>query len=438
MMGSIDRKLLYSKVKRYVIPLPFLLYFFNGLDRNNISFAALTMNLDLGISAVEFGTITSAFFITYLLFQIPSNMLLKKIGASKLIPTIVCGWGLVTAFMFTAQSANQVLICRIALGMFEAGFFAGMMYWFTLWFPTSERARVTSVFMLSMTISQIVGAPVAGCLLEFFNFGGIPGWRWLFLIEGLPVAVFALVGYFVIKDSPDKAKWLTIEEKAFIRNELEAEKALNEANSKKVNFRTIVANANLWKLAGIYCFINAAVTAASMWLPILIQGIDTSLSSASIGFIMMIPAIVSAFAMVVVGNHSDKTGERKWHLTLPIIGLMISFILINLPIGSMAFKLFALVLYGATIMSYMGPYWTLPPAFLSAEGLAVSVAIINSLNAIGAFSGNMLTGIVMTRFGTPAVFTLFAAFLVVAVLLVLTLDFKVVARLKEATETAAK
>ncbi|MHB8072473.1 MFS transporter [Desulfosporosinus fructosivorans] len=424
MESSIDRNRLYAKVKWAIIPYVFALYFFNGMDRTNISFAALTMNKELSISALAFGTITSTFFISYLIFQIPSSMLLKKFGASKLIPSIACLWGLATAGTFFAQDAAQVTAFRFVLGIFEAGFFPGVMYWFTLWFPSRERASVTAIFMLSGTCANIIGAPLAGYMVQYANWFGFSGWRWLFLIEGILPAIIALFGFYIMKDGPEKAKWLNEKEKALIRSDLDAEKAVTTVHTKKIGFAKIITNGTLWKLAMIYMFIQIAQQVGAMWMPVLIKGMTVGLSASAIGYIMMIPAIAGAIAMVLVGNHSDKTGERKWHAITPMLILSASFLLILLPVGGLLFKIAMLSIYGATVVSWYGPYWTMPPAFLSPEIIAVSLAFINSWSAAGGFIGNKFSGIIATNFGNTGVFVFLAAVALVSVVLVLTLDFK--------------
>lgn len=424
MEASIDRNRLYAKVKWAIIPYVFLLYFFNGMDRTNIGFAALTMNKELNISALAFGTITSVFFISYLIFQIPSNMLLKKYGASKIIPTIVFFWGLATTGMFFAQNATQVSIFRFLLGIAEAGFFPGMMYWFTLWFPNRERASVTAIFMLSGTCANIIGAPLAGFIVQYTHWLGFSGWRWLFVIEGFLPAVFALFGYFIMKDGPEKAKWLSEKEKAIIRADLDAEKAVTTVNTKKIGISKIITNAMLWKLAMIYMFIQIAQQVGAMWMPVLVKGLTTGLSASVIGYIMMIPAIAGAITMVLVGNHSDKTGERKWHAIIPMLILAASFLLILLPVGGLSYKIAMLAIYGAAVVSWYGPYWTMPSAFLSSEIIAVSLAFINSWSAAGGFIGNNLSGIIATNFGNAGVFVFLAAVSLISVALILTLDFK--------------
>jgi MFS family permease len=420
-METIDRKNLYKKLIRFVIPLPFLLYLFNGLDRTNIGYAALTMNDELGISSVDFGIVTSIFFVTYLIFQVPTNMLLTKLGARKVIPTIVIGWGMATTLTFFVQNLTQLIVLRLLLGMFEAGFFVGIIYWLTLWFPSSERARATALFTISLSFANIIGPPVAGYIVQYINIGGVPGWRWLFIIEGVLPVILGVIAWFVMRDNPGQATWLTEDEKDAIRMDLEEEQAKNAANKEPVGWKKIVTNSTLWRLAAIYGIINVAVQAASIWLPTLIQDIAAFLSPSLIGLVMMIPSITSVIFMYWIGRHSDKTGERKWHAALPMFVLAFSFLLICIPVDVIALKALALILFGATVMSYYGPFWAMPSELLSVEGIAISIAIINCCNAIGSICGNMLTGILMGKFGSTSVFIFFSIVAATAGFIVLSL-----------------
>jgi MFS transporter, ACS family, tartrate transporter len=423
---AVEKKRLYNKIRWAIMPFACLLFFFNGTDRANVSFAALTMNHDLGISALAFGTITSAFFISYLIFQIPSNMILKKVGASKIIPIIACAWGLITACTFFAKTGPQVAMIRFLLGVAEAGFFPGMMYWFTLYFPSRERAIVTSIFFAVATVGGLVMSPVAGYIIQYTHWAGHAGWRWLFVIEGVIPAIFALFGFIIMKDSPNECKWLTDREKEIVNADLEDERALqaSQTSTTKVGFVKIITNGMLWKIAMIYMFAQIAAQTSGMWMPVLLKGFASGLSPTAIGYIMMIPTICSFFALLIVGKHSDKTGERKWHAILPLLLFSVSFMLILLPVGGITFKCIMLALTGIGGASWTGPYWTMPAAFLAPGTMAVSMAFINSCSAAGGYIGNMFSGIVAQSMGNTGVFIFMATVILVSVVLIMTLDFK--------------
>jgi MFS family permease len=212
------------KVKWHIIPIAFILYFFNGMDRVNVSYAALTMNKALNISSVMFGTISSVFFIAYLLFQIPSNILVQRKGINKLIPTITIIWGAITSLTFFAQSGTHVATLRFLLGLAEAGFFPGMVFYFTLWFPARERAQVMALFFLSGPVSGLFASPISGWIVQHANWLGYEGWRWLFAIEGIPTILLGFFAYAILKDGPHCVKWLNKEESEWLSNELNKEK----------------------------------------------------------------------------------------------------------------------------------------------------------------------------------------------------------------------
>lgn len=422
-METLDRAKVYSKVKKSIIPFAFLIYFFNAMDRANISFAALTMNKELNITAVTFGVISSAFFISYTICQIPANMLLKKIGARAMIPTIACLWGLITFLTFFARNATQIIVLRILLGIVEAGFFPGMMYWFTLWFPSRERGSVTSLFMLSATVANIVGSPLAGLIVQYANWLGFSGWRWLFVFEGLPPAIIALFGYSIMRNSPEDVKWLSDDEKTMIHSDLEEERKLTTTVSHKVGVARILTNGMLWKLAMIYMTVQIATQTSQLWLPTLFKNFTHDMPSSVIGYIFIIPAVTSAISMYLFGKHSDKTGERKWHAVIPMLLMAASFFLILLPIGGLPYKIVMLAVYGLGYLSWDGAYWTMPSGFLSPEILAVAMAFINTCSSIGGYIGNQMSGVIDAAIGDVGVFVFLGTMVLISAALILTLDF---------------
>lgn len=278
--------------------------------------------------------------------------------------------------------------------------------------------------MVATSIANIVGAPIAGVIVQYINWMGFAGWRWLFILEGLPPAIIALFGYAIMKDGPEQAQWLSADEKNLIRADLDAEKKITTVKTEKVGLSKILTNGMLWKMAIIYMGVQISTQAAALWLPILLKGFAKGLSSSMIGYILIIPGITGAIGILLVGNHSDKTGERKWHAIVPMLILSASFLLILIPVGGLPLKIAVLAIYGATVGSWYGPYWTMPPAFLSPEILAVALAFINSCSALAGYLGNQLSGIIDNRFGDTGVFIFLAAAVLISVFVILTLDFK--------------
>lgn len=421
-LGDTKGNRIMQKIKWNIIPFAFILYFFNGMDRVNVSYAALQMNKALNISSVAFGTITSVFFISYLIFQIPSNILLQKVGVNKLIPTLTIIWGCITAVTFFAQNATHITILRFMLGIAEAGFFPGMIYYFTLWFPARERAQVTSLFMLSGPISGMLASPVSGWIVQHFHLFNHEGWRWLFAVEGLPTIILGLLGFLVLKNSPKDVNWLDNDEKEWLENELNKE-SVNRKGKSDTSLSKLLCNAKLWELALIYMFVQAATQSTMFWLPGIVKGFSSTLSDTSVGIIMMIPNIFAAFAMIIWGRHSDKTGERKFHTAIPMLILAVSFILLIIPC-SLTLKIVILAFYGTATFSWYGSYWTLPPTLLSPEVLAVSIAVINSCSSLGGFAGNYVVGYVQKGSGNTGVFIFEAVLCLISFFMVVTLKLK--------------
>lgn len=416
-----------SIIKRKIIPLAFILYFFNYMDRVNIGFAALQMNASLGITPEDFANISSIFFISYLIFQIPSNIALQKIGARKWISFIVIGWGTVTSFMFFVKDTQHVLMGRVLLGIFEAGFFPGMVYYLACWLPARERGKVNSFFMLSVAVASVLAAPMSGWIIEHLNTPNYEGWRWLFAIEGIPTILLGMLTFYLLPDRPEKAKWLTSEQVTALVNELnvdnEKAKALNKDNS--VSFLTIIKNPVLIKLALVYMLIQASALAANYWLPGLVKGFSQGLTDTDVGIIMSVPFVFAMFTMPWWGWHSDKKNERKWHAALPMILAGIGFLMIAL-VPSMTMKMLALTFYGVGILSYYGPYWALPSSLLSPSGLAISIAFINSCSSLGGFLINKSLGFVSVNYGATGIFIVEAilCFAAVAILMCMNVDAK--------------
>ncbi len=408
-----------SNVKRHIVPFAFILYFFNYMDRVNIGFAKLQMNTSLNISDIEFGTAASAFFISYLLFQIPSNIALQRFGARRWIAFIVMAWGSVTSLLFFAQNVDHVIYGRFLLGVFEAGFFPGMIYYLACWFPAKERGKVTALFMLAIPISSIIASPLSGWIVEHVHTAHYEGWRWLFIIEGIPTVVLGAMTWFILSDNPKDAKWLQDNEKKWLIATL-AEDNKSRSDGKDFSIKSILMNGLLWKLAFIYMFIQAASQASNYWLPGQVKGFSANITDTQVGLIMTIPFICAIFTMPLWAAHSDKTGERKWHAALSMLLAAVAFIIIA-SVQSTFLRYFGLAMFGIGILSFYGPYWALPSALLSPAGLAVSIAVINSGSSLGGFLANKGLGYVSQSYGSYGVFIVEAILCLLSFLLLVTL-----------------
>jgi Sugar phosphate permease len=380
-----------TKVKYKILPFAFILYIVNIIDRVNLGFAALEMNKALHISSAAYGSLSAAYFITFLIFEVPSNILLHRIGTNKWIARIMVTWGMITSLTFFAQNFTHVYLLRFLLGMAEAGFFPGIIYYFTYWFPAKERAWATSLFMVASPISNIVGAPLATYVLDHIHWLGYAGWRWLFIIEGIPAVLLGVVTYFYMTNKPEDAKWLTSDEKKWLTQTLRAEQHQNRV--KHYSAAKVFAHFRVWHLVAIHITIQMMFQSVSFWMPTLVKEFSTTFSNTDIGFIMMLPGIAGAIAMPLWALHSDRTRERKYHIAIPMLVSAAGLALAGTS-SSAAIKILGVVLNGMGNACFYGPFWSVPATFLTTEGAAVGVAIINSSSSIGGFFGNKLVGII--------------------------------------------
>jgi Sugar phosphate permease len=391
-----------SKVKWRLLPFCLLLYIFNNVDRMNIGFAALEMNHDLNITSLAFGTLTSAFFISYLVFAVPSNLILHRIGANRWLSSIIVGWGLVTMGTFFVQELWQMLILRFLLGVFEAGFFPGMIYYFSYWFPARERASATAIFMLSAPIAMFIGAPLATLIMDNIHWFNSAGWRWLFVLEGLPAALLGIVAYFRLTSKPDKALWLSREERGWLTGELAKEAQLKTATAK-MSVGQVFMERKVWLLGIIYMTFNTVGLTINFWMPSFVKEFSQVFSNSDVGLMMMLPGIFGILLMPLWGRHSDKSGERKWHTALPMMVTAAGLVMIAVS-SNVIVKIVGLTLAGVGTFIYFGPFWSLPGIFLSDKAAAVGVAVINAASSLGAFFGNIAIGYIKgSAYGTVGV-----------------------------------
>ncbi|SAK70864.1 membrane protein [Caballeronia hypogeia] len=402
-----------------IVPFAFVLYFFNYLDRVNVGFAALQMNRALNITPTEFGTIASIFFASYLLFQIPANIALQRFGPRRWIGFIIVAWGVVTTLTFFAQNATHLALARLLLGVFEAGFFPGMIYYLACWFPARERAKVTSLFMLAIAFASVIAGPMSGWIVEHVHISGYDGWRWLFAIEGVPTVLLGFLTFVVLVDKPSEARWLTEQQRTWLESELRRE-AGSHQQVEKPTLKMVFSNATLWRLAIAYMLIQAASQASNYWLPGQVKEFDPSLTDTQVGIIMALPFVCAMVAMPLWAAHSDRTGERKWHAALPMLLAGIGFYVIA-SAAIMPLRLVGLALFGVGILSFYGPYWAIPPALLSPAGLALSIAFINSCSSLGGFLANQALGQIYQKLGSAGVFAVESALCVVAFVVLVTM-----------------
>jgi ACS family tartrate transporter-like MFS transporter len=385
------------KVSRRLLPFLFMLYIVAFLDRVNFGYAALEMNGALGLSAEVFGFLSGIFFIGYLIFEVPSNMILQRIGARIWISRIIISWGIVVIVTAAVTDVFQLAGLRFILGVAEAGFFPGIILYITRWFRKQELARAVALFMTALAVSNIIGAPLSTWILDNIHWFGIAGWRWLFVLEGLPALALGVITWFWLTDRPEDAAWLGPEEREWLARVIAHE---NERHpDKHPDFWSVIRDLQVWYLGCIYCTMTIGLYGLGFWMPQIIRSLNPAFSNFEIGLVMTIPFIVALCSMIVWSAHSDQTGERVWHAAIPPLAGGIALAGAGLvPDALLAFVL--IIIATAGIYSFFGPFWTLPAVFLTEAAAAAGIAAINSIGNIGGFIGPSLVGFLVQATGT--------------------------------------
>lgn len=397
-----------------LLPFVFVLYITNYLDRTSVAYAGLGMSRDLGFSDVVFGLGTGVFFISYVALQIPGALLVERWSARRMISATMIAWGFLTSLTALVHTPDQLYLARFALGAAEAGFFPGVVVYLSHWFVRQDRCKATSNFMAAIPLSFIIGSPLAGWILGRGWFH-IQGWRWLFVLEGLPAIVFGVVAFFLLTDWPREAAWLAPEQREWIVQKLEEEKpAAVSAPSAWQAIRSPM----ILVLAGLTFLQYFSGYAIFFWMPTMLKR-QSGYSDARVGLIGAIPYVVLFIAMLFNGWHSDRSGERHWHAAVPLfisaIGLLA---LVGRPHSMvLTIALFSMV---AINTAYLPIFWAIPTEFLSASAAAASVGAINAVGSIAGFAGPSAFGYLVTRTGSFAVgMAVLAVFSVAAGLLIL-------------------
>jgi MFS transporter, ACS family, tartrate transporter len=386
--ASADLPAVLSKARRRIIPLLFLLYIVAYLDRINVGFAALQMNQALGFSATTYGFGAGIFFLSYVLFEIPSNVILARVGARLWIARIMITWGLVSSSMMFVTSASGFYTLRFLLGLAEAGFFPGMIFYLTRWFPARERARTIAAFMTATLIAGVIGGPISGALLSLHGAGGLAGWQWLFLLEGVPAVALGVVVLRALTERPEDAAWLTSGERATLVACLR-EEAVATSSTGATSWDAL-GNGRTWLLAIVYFTIPVTLYGIGFWLPQMLKTASGG-SDFTVGLLSAIPYAAGAIAMVIVGQHSDRTDERRWHVALPAVVCAAGLVLSTAGSG-IAWSVATLSLAMVGLASMFGPFWALTTSTMGGVGAAASIALVNSVGNTGGFVGPYLLG----------------------------------------------
>jgi MFS transporter, ACS family, tartrate transporter len=384
----------YHKVARHLIPLLFLCYVVAFLDRVNVGFAKLQMAPDLQFSDAVFGFGAGIFFVGYFIFEVPSNVILERVGARIWIARIMITWGIISSAMMITNDETSFYLLRFLLGVAEAGFFPGIILYLTYWFPASRRARMVALFMTAIAISNVVGSPISGAIMQLMD--GVNdwrGWQWLFLLEGIPSVLAGLLVLGLLPDGPRAAKWLTRAERELIEVRLREEHLAKERLAQRHSFVDAFRDARVWALAAVYFCGVVCFYAVGFWMPTIIQELEVGKTDyLQIGLLSGIPWGSAAIAMVYWGHHSDRSGERRWHstagLALVIAGTVVLAIVGKDPIPAMT----GLCLVAVGLLSWLVTFWSLPTAFLSGTAAAAGIAWINSVGNLGGYFGPDLVG----------------------------------------------
>jgi len=373
------------KVALRLIPFLGVLYFFSFLDRVNVGFAALTMNADIGLSALAFGVGSGIFFLGYVLCEVPSNLALERFGARIWIARIMISWGVISGLTAFVQGPTSFATVRFLLGIAEAGFFPGIIYYLTCWFPAAQRARIIALFMIALPLSSVIGAPLSTALLGI-EWWGLNGWQWMFILEAVPTVLLGVAVLFWLTDRPEKADWLDAREKSWLTASLHE----TNTNTAHASIRSVFGSARIWYAGGMYFGILVGLYGFGFWMPQMIASLG-ELSHIQVGLATMIPYTAACIAMVLWGRHSDYTGERRWHVALP--ALVGALALLSGTVSTGALLAFvALTLAAIGIYATLPAFWALVTRGLQGVIAAAAIALINAIGNLGGFLGPTLIG----------------------------------------------
>lgn len=369
-----------------LVPILFLAYLINFIDRVNISFAKLQMSSTLGLDDVAFGIGAGMFFVGYFFFEVPSNMILERIGARRWVPIIMAAWGLATVSLAFASTPLEFYVIRFFIGFAEAGFFPGVVLFMTYWFPLSHRGRMMALFMSGLALSGVIGGPVCGAIMEFLDgYGQLAGWQWLMVVTGLPSLLVGVAIYLLLTDRPEQAHWLNTRERQVLQTSLGSEQ--RPKSSLKAGLRSFWS----WNGAWIYFLLVCGGYGVSFWMPTLLKATGVS-SSAEIGWLVAIPNLIGAVAMVLICRHSDRSQERRWHLVSCFLLAAVGYAVMASQLNNLPGLLLGLSLVHVGVLAGTPLSWTVPTRMLAPAATAVGIAIIASFGNLGGFVAPVVVG----------------------------------------------
>jgi ACS family tartrate transporter-like MFS transporter len=383
-----------------IIPFVCALFVVASLDRNNIGFVALTMNKELAISSQQYGFIVGIFFLGYFIFEIPSNLLLHKMGARVWIARILITWGIVAMLTSFARTAVHLYVVRFLLGVAEAGYFPGILLYLTYWFRQRQLAQTVALFLIASPVANIVGAPVSGLILDHIHWFGVSSWRWLLILEGIPAILGGILTYFLLPGKPSEAKFLAPEEKDWIAAELAREEQQKTAAGRITAGQALV-HGRVWHLTAVYFAALIGVYSMIFWMPQMLKALSSQYSNTTVGLLVMIPYLVGLLVMILVGRSSDRRLERRYHAAIPLLIGAASFVLLGTTASSSALVSVALWCFAASgVYGFYGPFWALPNEFLTGFSAAAGLALINCFANLGGFVGPYAIGAISKKTGS--------------------------------------
>ena len=397
MQTEIEKRTL-RRITWRIVPFIMLLYFIAYIDRVNIGFAALTMKQDLGFTASMLGFGAGIFFWGYFMFEVPSNIILHKVGARMWIARVMVTWGIISGAMAFVEGPTSFYVMRFLLGAAEAGFFPGIILYLSFWFPARHRAGVTAFFMAAAPLSTAIGSPISAALLEMEGVMNLHGWQWMFILEAVPAVILGFVVLAYMTDKLEKAKWLKDDERNWLVDAMAAENASKSGEAKHSIIRGL-SDPRVLGLALIYFGTSAGLYTLGIWAPQIIKGLGVS--SMTVGILNAIPPIVSVVAMVLWSRHSDKTGERTWHVIIACVAAAVGLV-IAASANSIVGLIAALTLVNVGISCAKPPLWSMPTMFLSGAAAATGIATINSIGNLGGFVAPSVIGWIKDSTGSYA------------------------------------
>jgi ACS family tartrate transporter-like MFS transporter len=387
---EINEEQLVRRLRWRIIPFVMFLYIVTIVDRVNIGFAALGMNKDLGISMTAFGTVAGIFFVSYFVFEIPSNVILHRVGARIWIARIMITWGIITLLTAFVRGVWDLAICRFLLGAAEAGFYPGIILYFTYWFPARHHARAVAFLLVGMGVAGIVGGPFATWILDNLQWFGLAGWRWIFLAEGVITLVCGIATLLILVNRPDEAKFLSDAEKQWLAARLATEQAAR-TQVVRISKWGALKNGRVWYFTLCYFGYAFGMSLFNFWVPQILKRLSSVLTNQQVGWISSIPFVCAIIVMVFIARHADRAMERRWHSGLSMLAMVLALLALT-QTDSLVLSVILLSVSAAGIYSFVAVFWALPTAVLGGASAAVGIALINSIGNLGGFVGPQVFG----------------------------------------------